>query len=1371
MKRYILHIITFILAAYFSMDTVGAVTLPQNGGDISGTYDLTSNIKPGNVWIVRSGKTVVVNLKGYTLDGAGSKRLFHVEDGGKLTINGSGTITNGSSANGGAIYIYNGGTLILSGCTIQNSKATDNGGAIYKEGANGNVTINAGTKFISNTAGNMGGAIYATTLQINGTSTNPVVIQKNIAVTSTNLGETGHVIRGSGGGIYVPSSSILSCSIEYCHILDNYSASVGGGLFSGANTVVKNSKIMRNRAMLTESASYAKSPNSGRGGGFNFMGTDRKFELINTEVTENACMWYGGGGQLQSGAHLILNDGCTIDRNICVLKGAAGLHVTGNAIFTMNGGSISENTTYGGVGGGIHSSYGCTLNLLGGKISGNVVYGRGGGVHINTGGEIVLQGTNVDNNKAYLGTDLKYSTVSRNSDGIYSWSKPQPAPGDTDTSDTGYGGGILLDAGSCTMNAGSLSGNYAEAGGGGIGLIMLNMDNKSYFLQSRLVTFMLNGGTVKDNIAGSDTNPGNGGGVFLMRSKAKEAWDKMTSEDQASLKNQDMDKVNALLSHRPTTTINGGVISDNTAFGNGGFAYQEENTEFIVGVGTTALLSGNKANNSGGAVYIAKGAFTANGSATFIGNKAINGSGGAIYLGTGSTFLVNDAGSLNLGQTANDGNFAGTNGGGVYCQGSFTVKGISSIKYNSAASGGGVYVDGANAQFTKTATLSNNTASNGNGGAVYVTGGSITMAQNTINGNSASDNGGAIYVIGNGAKFTSTASSTIESNLTANDGGAVYILGDNAAFSVNCNTSISSNVATTGNGGAIYVQGKKASFSVTGNATVSSNSANDKGGAIYLAGEGAGFIVSGISNMESNETDGNGGAVYVDGGSVSLATNTISGNRAGNGGALYLNGGDFTASGNTTMSSNSATGNGGSVYVNTGDIEITGGSSVLTLSGNNAVNGGAFYVRNGNIKTTEIHQATITNNYSAAFNGTGGEGGAFYVSDGNISMCKTDLSGNGWNGSDVTTTNGGAIALYNGVFSFADESEIHNNAATDNGGGLYVSSETAKDIKCIGGSYLANSAAYGGGIYARGPIKLTIAANVRGNLAINGGGLYLAEGVNMTFGYEDANGVIDGLIVDNSAIASGEKGGVGGGIYVDKGTLSFYLPAEKEKQKLGIYNNAASFEAADIFSSGTSTTINLPNISGMNLTGFDVPGSALYWVKDVSSNRYQKALMNLNTDIETMILGFDKDETVKLLTEKQCLDLGYDLVYVTITPKGLNSGDIATLDLSYPTDRDNPTISNINQYRKVILQGGKNTIVGLPSGLWNFDMTSWASTYDRPTFDPEVKNGFIEVTRASLKPTNGIVTVIFGDEKDIKSYDYIKINQMIPGGSAGSGTN
>ena len=1084
---------------------------------------------------------------------------------------------NKTEGQGGAICGYR---VELTDCIFEDNVAGLQGGAIYSRGQTGSLSID-GCTIKNNAATGDGGAIYVAnsapcTIENSDISYNSSVVSGGGINATGELNITNSTISFNsgvnGGGIRVSGE----CTIDDTVIEHNYATTGGGGIYASGATTITDSYIRDNRAMATETADGLV--NKGRGGGFLFTGNDKitdekdavPFILDNTKVTGNAAMYYGGGGQLQSKGRLTLQNNSEINSNTSVLKGAAGLHLTGGVYFYMNPGTqISNTTALGGVGGGIHSSYECFIHLDGGKINGNVVYGRGGGVHVNTGGDLVLNGTDITGNKAFDGINLLTSEVIKGSDGKYSWTKPV---GDPNDEYPGYGGGLLVNSGSCTMNKGNISNNHAETLGGGIGLIMTESSNYAHYV--RLATFTLNSGNVSGN-----TTDGNGAGVYLMENILN------------YLSQTEKDKYVQLVAGRdwtPKIILNGGSFSNNIAQSHGGGAYQEQKTEFVVSAGMNAILSGNRAKESGGAVFIAKGNFTVNGTASIIGNKADNGDGGAIYLGVGtsdspSVFTVGNNGRLLLGgNTSNDGNTAGNHGGGVYCGGSFIANGETSI----------------------------------------------------------------------------------QNNRSIKDGGAVYV-------------------------------------------------------------DGGQFSASSTITLKSNSAGGDGGAVYVSGGNISLDENIISNNNAANGGAVFVNGGDFTAEGTTEITGNTATANGGAVYVTGTDIK----------RGNININGSSSSI-----------MATIVGNYSA------GEGGAFYVNNGDITMGLTELSGNGKDPSSVVhTVNGGAIALYDGVFTFADGSEIKNNMATGNGGALYIKNAgTQKSISCEGGSYVGNTASGdGGAIYASGDILLKVTADVRNNIAKNGGGLYLDGGVNMTFGNKNISGL--GLIVGNKAIGTSAEEGVGGGIYMAKGILSF-----GDQKNLGIYNNVATYEAADIYSSGNESLANLPNVSGMNLTGFDVPGNDLYWVVDEHGNRYEDALLDVSKELNLLTFS----EATKEVRDEICLDLGYDYVLVTIIVMGLDISHDASVVLSYP---DNGIYQ---EYRNVLFTGtGKENevrrIVGLPSHNWKFDITDWSYKYDEITCSPDDENDkIIPISRGGTRE----VTITFksGSKSNIKDFGTRKVNILRP---------
>ena len=648
--------------------------------------------------------------------------------------------------------------------------------------------------------------------------------------------------------------------------------------------------------------------------------------------------------------------------------------------------------------------------------------------------------------------------------------------------------------------------------------------------------------------------------------------------------------------------------------------------------------------------------------------------------------------------------------------------------------------------------------------------------------NTASSNGGGIWLANNlETKWEVPGEATAEIIVNLNEGsitnnvsesgngGGIYLYKTDISRSKTGSTlSLESNVAQESgkNGGGIYIEDGK-SINLDGVITSIKDNKASNGGAIYLNGTSGVQVTMGTTTMESNEVTGSGGAIFVKGGSLLLNRATVQNNSAAaKGGAIYIDGGEIDIRNTVTFSSNTAGGDGGAVYVDGGQFAS---SSSITINSNSAGgDGGAVYVtgtdsERGNISINgnsgNSNKAVITGNYSA------GEGGAFYVNNGDITMGLTELSGNGKDASSVVhTSHGGAIALKNGTFSFADGSEIKDNHAKGNGGGLYISNESATSIRCIGGSYINNTAVSGGGLYASGPITLQFAANMQGNKAVNGGGMYLDEGIKMTFGVNEQNLKLSGLIVGNEAKGEG-KNGVGGGIYLAKGTLQFAL--SQDFRDLGIYNNSASYEAADIYSSGSETTVHLPNVSGMNLTGFDVPGSDLYWVRDFSEKRYETLLRN-NQDIADLIVRFDGAPTLVLASE-QCLDLGYDLVFVTLIPVGLDKADNAAVTISYPHKQTGVA----TLYRKIVLEGIKKQVVGLPSNNWQFDATPWSFTYaENPTYDPphateskdEDKKGYILIKRDLHQE----ITITFSQsetQKGYVTYDVIKVNAMRPGGS------
>lgn len=530
--------------------------------------------------------------------------------------------------------------------------------------------------------------------------------------------------KSDGGGIKIGAGG--SMKMESCTVSGNTAKRMGGGIYCSGTMTINHSVISRNVA-ATDSD---EETNLGRGGGFELTGANASCTLNDTIIEYNEALYYGGGGQVDNRALITMNAGTIFRNNKAVLHGAGALHLTSDAKFIMNGGSMENNfAQY--CGGAIHSSYSCVLELNAGEIRENITNGRGGGIHINTGGAITLnENITISGNKAYKETTGNYANVTDTGEII-----PESIRYDDSSVDFGYGGGIMIDSGTCTVAGATITDNFAEVGGGGIALTMLNM-GEGGLDDFMVISFAMTSGIVADN----QTN-GNGAGVYIMTNKAEENLRK-TFTGQENAKGEKMtyewalEKITATNKHQftgeqivngiPEAVVSGGAIQNNSADNDGGGLYLGENTKFIINGGS---ISANKAVDGAG-VYVASGAAEINDGAMTA--NVASSEGGALYIEGDVTMTGGTIG----GNSEADANIA-VNGGAMYVSnGNVTIE-HGTISSNKAVGSGGDLQD-----------TTNNT---GRGGAVYLAGDADTvlkMESGTMNENRATNDGGAIYATG-----------------------------------------------------------------------------------------------------------------------------------------------------------------------------------------------------------------------------------------------------------------------------------------------------------------------------------------------------------------------------------------------------------------------------------------------------------------------------------------------------------------------------------------------------------------------------------------------------------------------------------------------
>ena len=274
-----------------------------------------------------------------------------------------------------------------------------------------------------------------------------------------------------------------------------------------------------------------------------------------------------------------------------------------------------------------------------------------------------------------------------------------------------------------------------------------------------------------------------------------------------------------------TFTMNGGIITDNTAsMGGGVYVY----STFIMNGGA---ITGNKATYGGGGVLVA-GKFVMDGG--IISNNTSSDAGGGVYVGNGATF--------NMITGTIFGNTATSNGGGVFNDGDFTMEG-GAVSGNTASGGGGVCVGGT---FTMSGgTIGGedeeaNTATN-IGGGVFAWG-TFVMDGGTISGNTSAYGGGGVFITNT---FTMT-SGTITDNTSTNGNGGGVNIGDDATFTMTLGT-ITGNTAVNGSGGGVFVIGD---FTITAG-TIKGNSATNDGDGVFVSGS---LNLSGIVDISGNGT-------------------------------------------------------------------------------------------------------------------------------------------------------------------------------------------------------------------------------------------------------------------------------------------------------------------------------------------------------------------------------------------------------------------------------------------------------------------------------------------------------------------------------------
>lgn len=504
-------------------------------------------------------------------------------------------------------------------------------------------------------------------------------------------------------------------------------------------------------------------------------------------------------------------------------------------------------------------------------------------------------------------------------------------------------------------------------------------------------------------------------------------------------------------------TVEGARILNNNAATYGGGVMNKDTFNFKSGE-----IGGNRATaNSGGGICNDGGTQGVNTTLTITngkiyGNTSNKGSGieqhgaynpkiifksGLIYGNIGDYGINNDAGSVELKDSAGMGYSAWTNST------TFTPSnnGIGNI-YNK----GSLYISGS-------------------AGSIWVCMASTTT--NNINNLGICQISSAAS--GNPPVFTGSSSNAILNSGTLSIGNAM-ILGSQVGINNNNKLDIM--------GGQIYSCSAYGIYNNNqGTVNMSAVDIHDN----RNSGTGAGVYNLGTYTMNSgnirkNTSSGAGGV--QNNGTFNLYGGNIMENQSGRMGGGVRNDGTFRMAGGSVTANTAASGGGGIFSGRDNELTISGG----TISNNIATsgNGGGVLSDTNSKMTLRLTNTTITGN--KAVNGSGG--GVYY--NANTYLESNNISGN-------SSATGGGI-LFGGTTNTMKSGSVSNNTATSFGGGIQVLAGKALTLGEV--SIYGNTAPSDGGINNDGTVTMT-GGTIHSNKCMSGnvgGGIRLGN-VNASF--------------------------------------------------------------------------------------------------------------------------------------------------------------------------------------------------------------------------------------------------------------------------------
>lgn len=784
------------------------------------TINLSAGTFAGNQLIQAKTANIVGPASGTaTINGMATSYALGVNIGNTKTLTLTNlTLTNGKSANGGALTIA-AGKVVTNNVIIQNSTGTTTSGGVYVP-AGGSLTMNGGA--VNGNTGAIGGGIYNLgTVTTTGTTFNGnnTTFGGGIAgagtMTFNGSTFTNNVASNQGGAIFNNTGAL---TLNNTSVTGNTSVA-GGGIYQQAGTT----------SLTNGSAVNGNNATTNHGGGIHQAAGSTS--VTSSSVSNNTAGNQGGG--IYSAAGTVTTSGASINGNTATILGGGATILTGTANIT--GGTLSNNTSLNGgalYNGGTTTIDGTTLTAN--AANGGTTANGGNAGAIYNSAALTVKNATFNGNKVVVNTNA--------------------APGVT-----GYGGAILslslAAAGAPTLsftnttingdNAGTpVAGGNAAVGGAIASIGTIGAGGAATVLTATGLTLSKNvalaGGGIyasgpvtltNSNVTANKAthvSAGLGGGIYTLPQVATST---LTLDNTDVIGNDGTAGGGGIVTTMNAVIKNGSSVNGNSGAIGGGISTAAPTSI------TDSEVNNNSASNSGGGIYT--------GAAVTVADSSVNGNSAAFLGGAFST-------------TATAGSLAMTGG---------------SMSGNNAFGAGGAFIgNGLVASFDDTDLVGNTSTGANFGGGALLSAGQVTINKAQISDNKAdgaSGLGGAIFSGSDDPNITTSLKIT-NSTLSGNEAfsGAAILAGSDQASSTN-KTSISNSTihgnAASGPFGAIQVSDPTSitASTITDNTAVPTNPFDAYGGIIAQSvGQVSlsGSVLAGNSGHQCNVAVADGGS-------------------------------------------------------------------------------------------------------------------------------------------------------------------------------------------------------------------------------------------------------------------------------------------------------------------------------------------------------------------------------------------------------------------------------------------------------------------------------------------------------------------------------